>query len=85
MVLEMQQKLQQQWCFYMFLTKNGVAGVDSLGGHPPHPPGGELLFSVNFLMYWRKAIQLLEMQQKVILNETLQNWRVFLYVLDENG
>ena len=39
MVLEMQQKLQQQWCFYMFLTKNGVAGVDSMGGHPPHPPG----------------------------------------------
>ena len=61
----------QQWCFYMFLTKNGVAGVGSFGGTHPTPPGRgwELLLGVNFLMdpYWRKAIQLLEMQQKVML------------------
>ena len=31
----------QQWCFYMFLTKNGVAGVGSFGGHPPHPRAGD--------------------------------------------
>ena len=29
----------QQWCFYMFLTKNGVAGVGSFGGTPPTPLG----------------------------------------------
>ena len=70
----------QQWCFCIFLTKNEVAGVGSFGGTPPTPPGNGNFCQV-LIFQWthtgEKAIQLLEMQQKVILNETLQNWRVF--------
>ena len=71
----------QQWCFYMFLTKNGVAGVGSFGGTPPTPPGRgwELLLGVNFLMdpYWRKSHTIATDATKSYVNETSQNWRFF--------
>ena len=54
-MLELRQKLlllkdHNSGVFRCFERKMELQEMVPLEGHPPHPPGGELLFSVNFLM-----------------------------------